>query len=86
MEKFFRGLWHGIKGVWFGLFYETTPENTKKFSLGRVFLITLFVSSMILWMSTKEIPNTMLTVLLTFIGYTFGTKALSSIEKIIKPK
>jgi hypothetical protein len=75
-----------IKTIWGGLFCEVSADGTKKFSLGRLILLSLYVSAMISWSSGLEIPETMLTILLTMTGYTFGTKALASIEKLIKKK
>jgi hypothetical protein len=69
-----------------GIFYEKTPENSVKFSLGRLLLVCLFVAAMIMWSTGRDIPSTMLTVLLTFIGYNFGTKAVTAFEKLVIKK
>ena len=70
-----------IKTILHGMFFERSAGGLK-YSLGRTLLIILFISAMIMWFSGREIPQTMLTVLLTFVGYTFGTKAVNVIEKI----
>lgn len=86
MKELLKSIKEGLQGIWYGLFYEKTPEGNKKFSLGRLLLMVLFGMSLVLWGGDKEIPQTMLTVLLTFVGYNFGTKAVSVIEKLVTKK
>ena len=75
-----------LKKIFEGLLYEQTENNQTKFSIGRLFLFVLFISAMIVWLGGSDIPGTMLTVLLTFVGYNMGSKALTAIEKIVIKK
>jgi hypothetical protein len=82
MKKFYEL----IKTIVKGIFCEKDLNGEQKFSLGRFLLIILFVGAMFSWMSGTDIPQTMMTLLLTMVGYTFGTKALTSIEKLVNKK
>ncbi len=86
MKKLLKSVGKVIKEIGKGLFYEKTHADGKKFSLGRLLLISLFAMSMVIWWGSTNIPTTMLTILLTLIGYNFGTKAVTVIEKLVTKK
>jgi len=73
---------NGLRGMWYGLFYETTPEGGKKFSAGRLILYILISVAIKIWTGGADIPVTMLTFVMMQSGYVFGTKMLNSIEKV----
>lgn len=54
----------------------TTSGNL---SVGRVLLLSCFILAMIRWAGGHDIVGTQLTVLLTLIGYVFGTKVLDNV-------
>jgi len=49
-----------------------------KISLGRVILIISFILSVTMWRHDKEIPQTLLTVLMLAMGYVLGSKIVDS--------
>ena len=86
MKKMFNAIGNGFRGLFYGVLYESTPDGHKKFSLGRLILVVLLLVSGNIWLTGAELPASMLTVLLTFVGYTLGSKGLAAIEKIIVKK
>ena len=86
MKKLGRAIWNGLRGIFYGLLYEDTPAGGKKFSLGRTGLVVLLGIAIGIWLTGANIPTTMLTVLLTFVGYALGTKGLAAIEKLVTKK
>ncbi len=86
MKRFFSAIGTQLKNFWEGTFYESTPEGGKKFSIGRTCLIILLGISIGMWTGGSEIPATMMTVLLTFVGYSLGSKGLAAIEKLVTKK
>ncbi len=86
MKKMFNAIWNALRGMFYGLLYEDTPAGGKKFSLGRTGLVVLMGIAISIWLGGANIPTTMLTVLLTFVGYALGTKGLAAIQAIVTKK
>ena len=86
MKKMFNAIWNALRGMFYGLLYEDTSAGGKKFSLGRTGLVVLLGIAIGIWLTGANIPTSMLTVLLTFLGYTLGSKGLAAIEKLVSKK
>lgn len=82
MKKFFKTIGDQIRGFWYGTFYETTSEGHKKWSLGRVLLVVLFIAALKVWLGGAEIPMTMVALLFAMLIYVFGTKMVTAFEKV----
>jgi len=51
-------------------------------SVGRIMLISTFGLAISMWAVGKEIPQTMLTILITLIGYVISSKAVGTIKDV----
>jgi len=62
--------------------YGIISESDGKLSIGRTLLLALIILASFRWMHGLDIPETMITLILTLVGYIFGGKTISSISDI----
>ena len=53
---------------------DKADDGGLEISLGRISFLAVFVSCMVCWASGHEIPSTQEVVLLSLLGYIFGSK------------
>lgn len=68
-------LWKWLQARVHELFFE----DKFGMSLSRIILVILVFNSLYFWNAGKDIPSTMMTFLITIVGYVFGQKVLSSV-------
>jgi len=51
-------------------------------SVGRLMLVSTFGLAISMWAMSKEIPQTMLTILITLIGYVVSSKVVGSVKDV----
>ena len=61
----------------------TPATDGGNLSIGRVMLIVCFVLAMWRWAHGVEIMSTQLTILVSLLGYVFGTKVLSGVKGML---
>jgi hypothetical protein len=62
------------------LFYD---KGSSELSLGRIFSAILFGVAVVIWVGGAEIPASMLTILITLIGYILTGKIID-VAKVFK--
>ena len=55
-----------------------------KLSIGRLLLISVFILALVRWSQGVDIPTTMVTILMSLLGYVLGSKFIGNATDIIK--
>ena len=73
-----------LKRLLFSAVSLILEKDTNRLSIGRVSFIILLGVALVKWTTGTEIPSTMMTVLMTLMGYVFSTKVTNIVTEFIK--